>query len=152
MRTTRWAFLASLICLATASLSQVKNPVKWTYTATKTGPGKYTVNIKAVLEKGWHLYSQQTPDGGPIPTQVSFTKNPLVTLSGPVKEIGKLETVFEKLFDVNVKQYSNEVTFQQNVTVKGNVKTNLAGTIEYMLCNEKECLPPRKNPFTVALQ
>jgi thiol:disulfide interchange protein DsbD len=83
---------------------------------------------------------------------VSFTKNPLVTLSGPVKEIGKLETVFEKLFDVNVKQYSNEVTFQQNVTVKGNVKTNLAGTIEYMLCNEKECLPPRKNPFTVALQ
>jgi thiol:disulfide interchange protein DsbD len=44
------------------------------------------------------------------------------------------------------------VTFLQNVTVKGNVKTNLAGTIEYMLCNEKECLPPRKNPFTVALQ
>jgi thiol:disulfide interchange protein DsbD len=152
MRTTRWAFLASLICLAPASLSQVKNPVKWTYTATKTGPGRFTVNMKAVLEKGWHLYSQQTPDGGPIPTQVSFTKNPLVTLSGPVKEIGKLETVFEKLFDVNVKQYSNEVTFLQNVTVKGNVKTNLAGTIEYMLCNEKECLPPRKNPFTVALQ
>jgi hypothetical protein len=148
----RWAFLASLICLATSSLSQVKNPVKWTYTATKTGPGKYIVNMKAVLEKGWHLYSQQTPDGGPVPTQVSFTKNPLVTLSGPVKEIGKLETVFEKLFDVNVKQYSNEVTFRQNVTVKGNVKTNLAGTIEYMLCNEKECLPPKKVPFTVALQ
>jgi len=152
MRHTRWVFLASLLFLTAASMSQVKNPVKWTYTATKTGPGKYTVNMKAVLEKGWHLYSQQTPDGGPVPTQVSFTKNPLVTLSGPVREIGKLETVFEKLFDVNVKQYSNEVTFQQNVTVKGGVKTNLAGTVEYMLCNEKECLPPTKKPFTIALQ
>ena len=152
MRTLRWALPALLICLATTSLSQVKNPVKWTFTATKTGTGKYTVNMKAVLEKGWHLYSQQTPAGGPIPTTVSFTKNPLVTLSGTVREIGKLETVFEKLFDVNVKQYSNEVTFQQNATVKGSVKTNLAGSVEYMLCNERECLPPTKKMFTVALQ
>ena len=152
MRILRWALPALLICLTTTSFSQVKNPVKWTFTASKTGPGKYTVNMKAVLEKGWHLYSQQTPEGGPVPTTVSFTKNPLVTLSGKVKEIGKLETVFEKLFDVNVKQYSNEVTFQQSVTVKGSVKTNLAGSVEYMLCNERECLPPTKKPFTVALQ
>jgi thiol:disulfide interchange protein DsbD len=69
-----------------------------------------------------------------------------------VKETGKLETHFEKLFDVEVKQYSDKVDFVQTVTVKGNVKTNVAGKVEYMLCNDKECLPPKEVNFSIALQ
>lgn len=151
MTPSKWILFASLVFSMSAE-AQVKNPVKWTFKSTKKSAGQYDVSLNAVLEKGWHIYSQNTPDGGPVPTGIAFTKNPLVTLNGPAKEVGKLETVFEKLFDVNVKQYSNEVTFVQNVTVKGNVKTNLTGTVEYMLCNEKECLPPTKKTFSVALQ
>jgi DsbC/DsbD-like thiol-disulfide interchange protein len=133
-------------------MAQVKNPVKWTHSAKKLSTGKYELHMTANLEKGWHLYSQNTPDGGPVPTAFTFTKNPLVTLSGPVKETGKLETHFEKLFDVDVKQYSDKVDFVQTVTVKGNVKTNVAGNVKYMLCNDKECLPPKEVNFSIALQ
>jgi thiol:disulfide interchange protein DsbD len=140
-----------LIALPVLAFSQVKNPVKWSYTAKKLATGKYEVHMTATVEKGWHIYSQTTPEGGPVPTQFTFTKNPLLTISGPVKELGKLETHFEKLFDVNVKQFSDKVDFVQIVTVKGTVKTNLTGKVEYMLCDEKQCLPPASQSFSIAL-
>lgn len=144
-------FMPLLFSLS-ALKAQVRNPVKWTHSVKPTGTGKYVVSMKAVLEKGWHIYSQHTPDGGPVPTSVEFTKNPLVVLAGPVKEVGKLENHYEKLFGVNVKQFSNEVTFVQELTVKGKVKTNVSGTIEYMMCNDTECLPPSTQRFTLTLQ
>lgn len=140
--------LAALPCLLFA---QVKDPVKWSFSAKKTATG-YDVVIVANLEKGWHTYSQNTPDGGPVATSFTFTKNPLLTLDGKVTEKGKLEKKFEELFDLNVLQYSNTVTFTQKVRLKGKVKTNLSGTVEFMVCNDKECLPPKKVPFTIALQ
>jgi len=149
-------FRLSMLVLLAFSMSavkaQVRNPVKWTHTVKAAGAGKYVVSMKAVLEKGWHIYSQHTPDGGPIPTSIAFTKNPLVTLTGTVKEVGKLENHYEKLFGVNVKQFSNEVTFVQELTVKGKVKTNVSGTIEYMMCNDTECLPPATQSFSLTLQ
>lgn len=147
------AFLVIPLAFSLSSINaQVRNPVKWTHSVKATGAGKYVVSMKAVLEKGWHIYSQHTPDGGPVPTTVQFTKNPLVAFAGPVKEVGKLENHYEKLFGVNVKQFSNEVTFVQEMTVKGKVKTNVSGTIEYMMCNDTECLPPSTQRFTLTLQ
>jgi thiol:disulfide interchange protein DsbD len=140
-----------MIAFPVLAFSQVKNPVKWSYTAKKLATGKYEVHMTATVEKGWHIYSQTTPEGGPVPTQFTFTKNPLLTMSGPVKEVGKIETHFEKLFDVNVKQFSDKVDFVQIVTVKGTVKTNLTGKVEYMLCDDKQCLPPASQSFSIAL-
>lgn len=132
--------------------AQVRTPVKWSYRAVPKGPGRYEVVVRAVIEKGWHLYSQSTPDGGPIPTAFQFTRNPLVTMSGPVKELGKMEKHHEKLFGVDVHQYANEVSFVQVLTVKGKVRTNLSGSVEYMVCNDKECLPPAREAFSVELR
>ena len=141
----------ALMILPTLAFSQVKHPVKWAYSAKKLAAGKYEVRMTATIDKGWHLYSQATPEGGPVPTSFKFTKNPLVTMDGPVKEVGKLETHFEKLFDVNVKQFSDKVDFVQVVTVKGNVKTNVSGKVEYMLCDDKQCLPPATQQFSIPL-
>ena len=51
-----------------------------------------------------------------------------------------------------VSSYSEKVQFVQTVTVKGKVKTNIAGTIEYMVCNDVKCLPPTKKLFDLKLQ
>ena len=63
--------------------------VTWTYTAKKLAGDKYELHIIAQPPAGWHIYSQTTPDGGPVPTSFTFNKNPLVTLAGTVKEKGK---------------------------------------------------------------
>ncbi len=145
-------FLAFILCSFVAVKAQMQDPVKWVFSSKKISADTYEVYLKATMEKGWHVYSQNTPKGGPVPTSIQFTSNPLVTTVGAAKEIGKLEQKFEKLFKVNVKQYSNSFTMVQTVKVKGGVKTSLKGTVKFMTCNDKSCLPPKDVPFTVSLQ
>lgn len=129
-----------------------ENPVTWTFTSKKLNAQTYEIKASAKLEDGWHIYSQTTPDGGPVPTSISFIRNPMVSLSGPTKEAGKLEQHFEQLFGVVVKQYSERVDFIQNVVLKAAVKTSISGSVEFMVCNEHECMPPTSKRFTVELR
>ena len=76
----------------------------------------------------------------------------LTSLDGNVKEVGKLETHFEEVFDVDTKFFNDKVEFVQLVNVRGNAKTSVTGSVEFMACNDKECLPPKSVPFTIALK
>lgn len=132
------------ICMA-----QGGDPVSWSFTSKKIADKTYEIHLTATIASPWHMYSQSSPDGGPLPTKISFTKNPLVTIDGKTKEVGKMETKHEEVFDVDVKQYSNKVDFVQVVKLKSNVKTNITGNVEFMACDENQCLPPKTVPFTV---
>jgi thiol:disulfide interchange protein DsbD len=103
------------------------------------------------VESPWHIYSQNTGKGGPIATTVKFKTNPLVTVTGKTNEIGKLEKTYDKNFKTNVLYYSNKVQFVQTIKLKGKVKTNISGTIEYMVCDDSQCLPPTKKNFDLKL-
>ena len=140
-----------LLLVAGVGFSQVKNPVKWTFSSKKLPAGTYELKFTATIQPSWHIYSQNTPDGGPSATVFSFTKNPLVTLDGPAKEIGKLEQKFEALFGVEVKQFSDKVEFVQVVKPKGKAKTAVKGQIKFMTCNDRECLPPTTQKFSINL-
>jgi thiol:disulfide interchange protein DsbD len=132
--------------------AQIKDPVQWTFTAKKLDATSYEVHIAALIGPGWHLYSQTTPDGGPVATSFKFSKNPLLSLDGPAKEVGKLEQRHEELFGVDVKQFSGKVDFVQIVKLKGKAKTALSGSVDYMVCNDHECLPPTSKKFSIALK
>ena len=82
----------SFLSIAFISFGQIENPVSWNYEAKKKSADTYEIVITASIESPWHIYSQSTGKGGPIPTSVSFKANPLITKNGAVKEIGKLET------------------------------------------------------------
>jgi len=143
--------LVATLFIMSSAFSQLSDPVKWSFTSKKVADG-YEIHLKANVEKGWHIYSQYTSDEGPVPTSIRFNKNPLVTLVGKVKEVGKMETKMEPLFGVEVKQFNGAVDFVQTVKVKGKGKTSMGGTIEFMLCDDHRCLPPTKKNFTIALK
>lgn len=144
-------FFLTLTLLSLAGFSQIKDPVKWSATSVKKGDN-YEVTLTATLPKPWHIYSQKTGDGGPLPTKLTFAKNPLLNLVGNVKEEGRLKEEYDKNFDTKVKYYGDKVDFVQTVKVKGNVKTNVGVTVEYMTCDDSQCLPPTKKTFNVALK
>ncbi len=139
------------VIFTTQSFAQVKTPVQWSFTSKKINATTYELHLTAAIDDEWHIYSQNTPDGGPVPTSITFSKNPLVSLTGEAKEVGKLEKHFEQLFGVEVKQFSDKVDFVQTVTVKPGIKTSMNGTIEFMTCNDHECLPPTKQKFSIVL-
>lgn len=145
------SFTLSLV-LWSAVKAQVQNPVQWSFTSKKINATTYEVHLTASMESGWHIYSQSTPEGGPVPTSIEFSKNPLLILDGKAKEVGKLEQHFETLFGVEVKQFSNKVDFVQVVKIIGKAKTALSGSVEFMTCNDRECLPPRTQKFSIALK
>lgn len=130
-----------------SATAQILNPVKLSYIAKKTANNLYEVKIKAFIEPKWHLYSTANPDGGADATVVTF-KN--ADKEGKLRENGTLKTVFEQAFGVNQKFFENNVDFIQVVRVKPGEK-KVKGTIEYMVCNDKKCLPPKEVEFEIKL-
>lgn len=139
--------LLSLFAVATVT-AQIENPVKWSYTAKKISDKVFDVYITATLDNKWHIYAQDAGEG-PEPTSLSFSKNPLINLDGKVKEEGKLEKEYDKNFGSTLKFYSKKVSFVQRVKLKSPVATVLKGSVNYMVCNDSKCLPPKEIPFAV---
>ncbi|MEI9809769.1 MAG: hypothetical protein WDO16_18940 [Bacteroidota bacterium] len=103
------------------------------------------------VQNPWHIYSQTSPEGGAIPTKISFNKNPLVSIEGKTKEIGKIVSKYEEVFEVTVKYFEGNADFVQVIKLKANANTNVSGSIEYMACNKEQCLPPKIVWFNIAL-
>ena len=142
-------FVLVLVLIVAAAGAQQK--LSWSYSAKKIADNKYEVHLIATPPAGWHIYSQLTPEGGPVPTSFKFNNNALVDLKGKVTEKGKLITYYDKNFKVDVKYFEGKADFIQVVTTKGKVKTNLSGEVESMICNDRVCLPPTVEKFNVAL-
>ncbi len=141
-----------LIFLPSLLFAQI-NPVNWTFQAKKTGDKTYEVEMKANIAAGWHLYSQSQPaDAIAIPTEFVLNPNPLFAFKGKIREVGKLEKYTDKTLGTTAYQYSQSVSFVQTLELKAKVKTALTGTVEYQVCDDEKCLPPKKVPFTIALK
>ena len=152
-QTMKQVFLGLLVILCgLKGHTQIEDPVKWIFTVTKKSDKVYEIKVTANLQKPWHIYSQNTPEGGPLPTSFTFKTNPLITVTGTPKETGKLLVIHDKNFGVDVKYYSEKVEFVQTVTLKADVKTNITGYVEFMVCNDEKCLPPKKAAFDIKLQ
>ncbi|MEI8052229.1 MAG: protein-disulfide reductase DsbD domain-containing protein [Bacteroidota bacterium] len=139
-----------LIIILHIAFAQVENPVSWSYTSIKTGPKKYELHMTASIGANWHVYTQDAGEG-PISTSFTFTKNPLVKLEGKVKEIGKIESLFDPNFNSTLKFYKDKVDFVQKISLKSTASTVVKGTVLYMVCNDKKCLPPKEIPFSIKL-
>jgi hypothetical protein len=126
----------------TFAMAQSSKQVSWTYSAKRIADRTYEVHMTATIGGDFHLYAQDAGGDGPIPTAFTFTKSPLLTLDGNVQEKGQLVKKFETAWNHDVKYYEKTVDFVQVVKLKSNIKTSLAGKVEFMVCNDHECLPP----------
>jgi thiol:disulfide interchange protein DsbD len=137
-----------LVLLALQSQAQIENPVKWSYSAQKTGNSEANILIKADIQKGWHLYSQFIEDGGPIPTSFTFSPSKDFQLEGKVSESPKAVTAFDPNFGMKIAWHETQVTFTQKIKTTSD-KFTLKGVLEYMVCNNSKCLPPTEQEFSI---
>jgi len=144
-------FASIFMFIVNIGFAQVENPVSWVFSATKISAKQYELHMSATVDGNWHIYSQQAGEG-PEPTSFTFVKNPLVKLDGKVKEMGKLESLYDPNFKSTLKFYNGKVDFVQKVNVKSTANTVIKGTVVYMVCNDRRCLPPKEIPFSIKLE
>jgi len=133
--------LLSLLLLFSASYSQIHDPVKWSTSVNKISDSEYDLIINASIEKSWHLYSQNVPEDGPIPTSFSFETTSDFELIGNVTE-EEGHTVDDPVFNMRIKYFENSATFKQRLKVLTENSFQIKGEVEFMVCDDSNCLPP----------
>jgi hypothetical protein len=152
MNMKKFFALAVIVLAALTSQAQL-NPVSWTFSTKKIADKTYEIHMTATMQNKWHLYSQTQPDDAiAIPTTFTINPNPLFSLEGKIKEVGKMEKFHDAKLDLSANQYSNTVNFVQVVKLKANVKTNFSGNVEFQTCDDQKCLPPKTVNFNVAIK
>lgn len=136
--------------LTVSSKAQILTPVQWSYGAKKLNKSDAIIFIKATIDNGWHVYSQYVKDGGPVKTTITFAPSKEFTTVGRTEE-PKPISEFEKAFGMSVSYFERSVIFQQKIKLKTGTAT-IKGTLEYMTCDNKQCLPPEDIDFNIPVK
>ncbi|WP_299554153.1 thioredoxin family protein [Seonamhaeicola sp.] len=130
-----------VLAVSTSSFSQILEPVKWSTSVERISDTEYKLISKASIEPKWHLYSQDVPEGGPIPTTFAYdvSKGGFKTIDKTIEPEG--HTVDDPVFDMKIKFFEDEAIFEQNIEVTGATDV-VYGTVEFMVCDDSRCLPP----------
>ncbi len=140
--------LVLLYLISNTFWSNAQNHVNWEFSYDKLSS---SILIKGTIDEGWHLYSQKTPaNSGPIPVTVQINKKK------GLKFIGKCEEklVPHEIFDVNFdsKVYLFEQSFFAHQKIKLKNTNQIIGNVQYMVCNDTQCLPPIEVPFEIIIK
>jgi thiol:disulfide interchange protein len=140
--------LLTFLAIAKGS-SQILDPVKWTTKIEKKSGNYYILTFYGVIEKGWHVYSQFTPDGGPLPLEVVF-KNQAgnYTLVGKAKE-GKTTTAFNDVFGVNEIYFEKKAQIQQEISLTNQNIPKIEVSLNYQVCKDVCINLEKKFQFTI---
>jgi DsbC/DsbD-like thiol-disulfide interchange protein len=142
--------LITLMVMGIGAFAQIESPVKWSYAAKKLSNTEAVVFLKATIQDGWHIYSQNLKDGGPIKTSFTFLPSKEYGLVGKTSEPAPA-TKYEDAFKMNVSYFEKSVIFQQKIKLKSPNASVVKGKLEYMTCNDRKCLPPEDLDFSVPL-
>ena len=126
--------------------AQIKDPVKFKTELTPLSDTEAEVVFTAAIDKGWHVYSTDLGDGGPISATFNVDNKSGVELVGKLKPVGKEVATFDKLFEMNVRYFENTAKFVQKVKFTGGAYA-IEGYLEYGACDDESCLPPTQVPF-----
>jgi thiol:disulfide interchange protein DsbD len=118
------------------------NPITWTATYLDKPNQEGELIITATIEDKWHIYSQRPSDAGVIPTSFTITSNSKMMLIGKVEETNAHE-IFDKAFDAKVFTFDKEAVFTQKIKRNSKEMITVKITLEFMTCNDMQCLPPK---------
>jgi len=128
--------------------AQIESPVKWSYAAKRISSTEAVVILRATIQDGWHIYSLNVKEGGPIKTSFTFSPSNDYALLGSTIEPTPLSR-YENAFKMDVSYFEKSVTFQQKIKLKSPNALVVKGKLEYMTCNDMKCLPPDDVDFSI---
>ena len=133
------SLLATVLVLGTQA--QIVDPVHFT-SELKTGNGaEAEIVFHATIDKGWHVYSTEIGDNGPIEATFNIVKMDGAEPVGKLEPRGNVIKKMDKLFDMELKYFEGEATFIQKIRFT-KPQYDIDCYLEYGACNDESCLPP----------
>ena len=97
------------------------------------------VVFTAAIDKGWHVYSTDLGDGGPISATFNVEKIFGAEVVGKLKPVGKEISTFDKLFEMKVRYFENTAQFVQKLKLTGGAYQLALATMK-IVCRPHKCL------------
>ena len=144
----RFLCLWLLTLVAWVGQAQILTPVKWKIKLDDSESVEKTLTFTATIDNGWHLYDMNLPEGGPVSTSFAFETVKGAKLIGEPIASKEATTVFDEQFNMNLRWFAKNVTFTQKIEVTDPKGLKLEGYVEFMACNDENCLPPEKEEFS----
>ncbi len=122
-----------LILFAASAFAQMPHPVKWEF-SMENNKKEALLKFTADIEKSWHIYSQFTADGGPLPMLFTYDSLACYKLIDKVTEPKPIES-YDDVFAITVKYHEGKPLLTQKVEI---LKTpcKISGRIDYQACKE----------------
>lgn len=136
-----------ILFLAIASYAQIQEPVKFKTELKNVSATEVEIVFTASIEQGWHVYSTDLGDGGPISATFNTDKLVGAEVVGKLRPVGKEVASFDKLFEMNVRYFEHNAQFVQKLKLTGG-DYQIVGYLEYGACNDENCLPPTQVEFS----
>ena len=130
-----------MLFIMIATQGQMMNPVRFSSQLKELKEGRGEILFSATIDDGWHVYSTDLGDGGPISATFNTVKMEGVETVGKLQAKGKEIKQFDKLFDMELRFFEKTVTFVQQIRFT-KPEYDIDCYLEYGACNDESCLPP----------
>ena len=141
--------LGLLVFFCSLGNAQILDPVKWTTKIEQKSATNFIITFNATIENEWHVYSQFTPDGGPLPLEVNFkNQKGNYTLVGKAKE-SKTRTAYNDIFEVNETFFEKKAQITQEISLVNKGLKTIEVELNFQACKEV-CINLEKK-FSIAI-
>lgn len=137
----------AILCISlffVAMVSWAQSPIKWSASFKMIDEVNGVVTFKASIANGLHLYGIDIPAGGPVPTSFNFNNSQGIDfVDSPIPSVKPI-IAYDDVFGLELNWWEREVSFKQKFIVKNDKEAIIDCVVKYMACDNKSCLPPRK--------
>ena len=147
-------FLLSCLLMVlglTTAFAQIQDPVQFKTEWKKISDTEAQIVFTGNIDEGWHVYSTDLPEGGPISATFNTDKMEGLELDGKLMPEGKEVEAFDKVFEMKLRYFEGKATFVQKLKITA-ANYFIEGYLEYGSCNDENCLPPTEVSFSFSGQ
>ena len=146
----RLTFVLLLLVTAVVTQAQMVDPVHFkSELKTKEGSDVGEIVFTATIDPGWHVYSTDLGQDGPIEATFNVVKMEGAEKVGKLTPRGKEIKKFDEMFGMELKFFEQSATFVQKVKFT-KPQYDIDCYLEFGACNDQSCLPPTQVEFSAS--
>ena len=138
-----------MVFMAVSAMAQMMNPVHFK-SELKTGKGaEAEIVFTATIDDGWHVYSTDLGNDGPIEATFNVVKMGGAEKVGKLQPKGNVIRKFDKMFEMELKYFEKQAQFVQKIKFT-KPTYDIDCYLEYGACNDQSCMPPAEVSLKVS--